>query len=448
MTYSGNQLIKVEDAGVNVSLSASMDFKDKSHTSKEYYYDRNGRLAKDLNKGIDTISYNLLNLPRSLTISASSNSVTNTYMYAADGRKLKTNISGKKTDYCGNVIYENNTLKSILIDGGYIEGGKYYFYLTDHLGNNRVVANESGTIVQSNHYYPYGMSFTEGTQTSSQPYKFGGKELDTQKGLNWYDFEKRQMDPVIGRFPTPDPLAEKYYSVSPYVYCDNNPMNRIDPDGRDSYLLIWFSKDNETGHAGIAVDNYKLQKVMDSKGKPVLDSKGNYTYEMVKDGTMTYYDLWPNDEVGMSELQSNVKSDYSKGIKINSISDLMRKDPTGSRSGNVSAEGRAADGIVQIDTDYDQDKGYASGTANSGKMYNASEFNCSTFAENALKKAFPALDASQFVKVPFSLRLLYKNTRVVAPNNLYNAAMKLPGATNISGPKSVVAKPYLEYYGK
>jgi len=58
------------------------------------------------------------------------------------------------------------------------------------------------------------------------------------------------------------------------------------------------------------------------------------------------------------------------------------------------------------------------------------------------------LDASQFVKIPFPLNAIYNDTRVVAPNNLYNATMKLPGATNIRGPKSVVAKPYLEYYGK
>lgn len=259
------------------------------------------------------------------------------------------------------------------------------------------------------------------------------------------------LSPNEKKFLTIDPLCEKYYSISPYAYCMNNPVNAIDPDGKDSYLLIWFSGNNETGHAGIAVDNYKQQEVRDRRGNVVLDSKGNPTNEMVKDGTMTYYDLWPNSPVGKTELQSNVNSDYSKGLTINSLSDLQTKDPTGSRSGNVSAEGRAADGIVQINTTYDQDiriQGYASTTANSGKAYNASNFNCSTFAENAFKKVFPALDASQFVKIPGALKLIYNDTRVVAPNNLYNATMTLPGARNIRGPKSVIAKPYLQYYGK
>ncbi|WP_291528811.1 DUF6443 domain-containing protein [Bacteroides sp. UBA939] len=232
MTYSGNQLTKAEDTVTGVSLSASMDFRNNTNVAQEYVYDKNGNLTKDLNKGISNISYNALNLPRSLTISNTFGSATNTYVYAADGRKVSTHISGKGTDYCGNVIYENDALKRILFDGGYIEGGTYYFYLTDHQGNVRVVANASGTVVQSNHYYPFGMSFTEGTQTSSQPYKYSGKELDTQKGLNWYDSQARMYDPALGRFTTMDPLAEEYYSWSSYSYCLNNPVKFVDPDGK------------------------------------------------------------------------------------------------------------------------------------------------------------------------------------------------------------------------
>jgi RHS repeat-associated protein len=183
--------------------------------TKEFLYDKNANLIKDYNKSITEISYNVLNLPQTLKIS----SATNTYTYAADGRKLKTVLGGSKiTDYCGNVIYENGLLKRILVDGGYIENGTYSFYLTDHLGNNRVIASSSGSIVQSNHYYPFGMSFAEGSATSQQPYKYNGKELDTERGLNLYDYSARYMDPALGRFSTVDPMAEKYYDSSPYAY--------------------------------------------------------------------------------------------------------------------------------------------------------------------------------------------------------------------------------------
>ncbi len=235
MSYAGNQLVKADDAGTNVTLSASMDFKNNSNAAKEYYYDLNGNLTRDLNKGVVGVTYNLLNLPRSIRINNALGQGTNTYTYAADGRKLQSVIGSKKTDYVGNMIYENGVLKRILIDGGYMEGDAYYFYLTDHLGNNRVVANANGGIVQTNHYYPFGMSFAEGVTTSKQPYKYNGKELDTEKGLNLYDYSARLMDPVLGRFGAIDPKAEKYYGISPYAYVGNNPLKFIDPDGKD-----WF----------------------------------------------------------------------------------------------------------------------------------------------------------------------------------------------------------------
>jgi uncharacterized protein RhaS with RHS repeats len=66
----------------------------------------------------------------------------------------------------------------ILVDGGYYEGGVYYYYVTDHLGNNRVVVNQSGTVTQKNHYYPFGTAFADATGQENQPYKYNGKELD------------------------------------------------------------------------------------------------------------------------------------------------------------------------------------------------------------------------------------------------------------------------------
>lgn len=57
-------------------------------------------------------------------------------------------------------------------------------YLQDHLGNNRVVAKSDGTVIQTNHYYPFGISFTESTHGDKQPYKYNNKELDMNNGLN------------------------------------------------------------------------------------------------------------------------------------------------------------------------------------------------------------------------------------------------------------------------
>ena len=166
-----------------------------------------------------------------------SNGNTITYLYAADGRKLRTvhvlNGSAITTDYSGNVIYENGVQKLLLTEEGYVDlvnSNTYYYYLKDHQGNNRVVVSSSGTVVETNHYYPFGSTFAS---SNVQPYKYNGKELDTKNGLNCYDYGARHYDAVLGRWFVVDPLAEKYYSSSPFVYCGNNPINRIDPTGME-----------------------------------------------------------------------------------------------------------------------------------------------------------------------------------------------------------------------
>ena len=119
----------------------------------------------------------------------------------------------------------------MLTEEGYINLNSpttYYYYLKDHQGNNRVVINSSGTVQEVNHYYPFGSTFAS---SSVQPYKYNGKELDTANGLNWYDYGARNYDAALGRWHVVDPLAEKYYSTTPYGYCLNNPVKYIDPTG-------------------------------------------------------------------------------------------------------------------------------------------------------------------------------------------------------------------------
>ena len=199
-----------------------------------------------------------------MIINSPSVKAKNYYTYSASGVKLKTeqrydpnytvtpsNATNptndglsdyKNTDYAGNIIYETvkrgSTVTNktrVLVDGGYIENGVYYYYLTDDLGNNRVVVNASGTVIQKNHYYPFGMSFADTplAEQGKQPYKYNNKELDQMHGLNMYDSNARLYDPIIPRTPAPNPHAENYYNWSPYAWVGNNPMRVIDPTGMD-----------------------------------------------------------------------------------------------------------------------------------------------------------------------------------------------------------------------
>ncbi len=263
-TYRSNQLRNIIDSGPNVTYNGTNDFKDYSKsTASEYLYDDNGAMKYDLNKGISSIQYNYLHLPHIIDLKNPVAEARNMYTYAADGTKLSVKhawnpspsstavtgtavnvsalTSSKITDYVGNKVYENGTLKRILVEGGYydVAAQKYQFYIQDYLGSNRIVSDANGTSKQYTQYYPFGAAFGENSGTETQPYKYTGQELDTDRGLNLYDYHARQYDPAVGRFLSMDPLAEKYYSTSPYAYCGNNPITRIDPTGMD-----WWTTNN------------------------------------------------------------------------------------------------------------------------------------------------------------------------------------------------------------
>ena len=147
-----------------------------------------------------------------------------------------------RIDYCGNVIYDRGE-RRLLTDEGYVTFAadgtpQYHFYLRDHLGNIRVVFDQAGTAEQVTHYYPFGGVMRESTNPGLQPYKYGGKELDRTSGLDTYDFGARIYFADRLQWGQMDPLCEKYYDVSPYGYCHNNPIIMFDQDGKQPVKYI------------------------------------------------------------------------------------------------------------------------------------------------------------------------------------------------------------------
>ncbi len=227
-------------------LNLSTSLSGNRISSGSATYDAKGRQTA-YTQGISrTVTYNLLDLPQQETVGSS---VVIDRKYGADGMKLQEKVTTNSNsvltrDYVGSLIYENGTLKKILFDGGYVDmtgsAPAYRFFLTDHLGSVRVVAAADGTVMQVNHYYPYGGLMTDPRHTISSPaasdsrYRFSSKELSEESGE--YDFGARFLDPVPGRFITLDPLAEKYYNLSPYAYCAGNPISFVDPDGRKVFF--------------------------------------------------------------------------------------------------------------------------------------------------------------------------------------------------------------------
>ena len=111
---------------------------------------------------------------------------------------------------------------------------QWNYYVNDHLGNTRVVLDEAGDVKEFYDYYPFGLSLRENIVGDEKArFKFTGKELDEEQGLDWYYFGARYYDASIGRWLSLDPLAGKYQSLSPYNYVANNPLLFVDYDGND-----------------------------------------------------------------------------------------------------------------------------------------------------------------------------------------------------------------------
>jgi RHS repeat-associated protein len=114
---------------------------------------------------------------------------------------------------------------------GQIEESGRYFYHGDHLGSTSFVTDARGRVSQYVAYMPYGEAlFEEHSNTRDMPYLFNAKERDEETGLYYYG--ARYLDPETAVWYGVDPLAMKYPDYSPYIYCANNPLKYIDPDGK------------------------------------------------------------------------------------------------------------------------------------------------------------------------------------------------------------------------
>ena len=299
-SYNGNLLRNISNSGT-------------SGGGGSFTHDTNGNLTRDGLSTLD-IDYN----DRNLTSRISSGGATLAeYEYLADGTKLRAlDGGGNGYQYIGSLIYTQTagqtgspaiTLDCAVTSAGRIvrentaDGSSTYkvqHYLRDHLGSVRaVIDGDTGTVIEASDYYPFGkrIQVTDpvsepvgGSQYASEPavapvapatsvastsspnrWRFSGKEDQSFLGASipLLDFGARMYNPAIARWTAADPLSEKYYGISPYVYCLGNPISIIDPNGMDIWTMdekgnvVWVKESDDhrlyyMNNDGLLSDDY------------------------------------------------------------------------------------------------------------------------------------------------------------------------------------------------
>ena len=375
---NSNKLMQVTDA----QPTATSGFKDGSTTGDDYVYDANGNMTVDKNKNITSIVYNHLNLPTKI-IFTTGNIV---YIYTASGQKMqKTVTEGTNTtttDYLGGYQYQNTVLQFFPTAEGYVKNTpvsgtntySYVFNYADHLGNVRISYTQNPstntlTILDENSYYPFGLKHTVSNavvQGQDYKYKYNGKELQDEMGLNMYDYGSRLYDPARAGWSNVDQLAEKYPSIYPYAYVANNPVNLIDPDGREivdpkGRSAMSYDKKGNVHFTKYATNDIKrivnalnltsegrtqLRKAHNSDIKVKMNISSRDFAEKTEDGkiTRTYGETIQGNNNADDNYGRKINSDGTYGIKEATITiyegsiNENIKDGSGSRIENLTTE--------------------------------------------------------------------------------------------------------------
>ena len=290
ISYDRNgNLLSMQRCGVGLTpQTISFTYGGSNHRCG-FQYDASGNVTSEGQEGLQ-IAYNIIGLPASVSLPLMMDHLVD-YCYLADGIKrsaLDSNEDGYLYDGSFRYVVEGGntySLESIAYDGGRFyanedyaaygempviepdepdepepdpgmisggvfpdepieeeeeledDGNAFYsvVYITDHLGSVRVEVGPDGTVLKHHEYLPYGEHLGGNvSNVETNDYLYGGKELQQRFGVNLYDSGAR-FQSNTGAFTSPDPLAEKYYSISPYAYCAGNPVNLVDPKGRDWY---------------------------------------------------------------------------------------------------------------------------------------------------------------------------------------------------------------------
>ena len=203
-----------------------------------------------------------------------------------------------------------------------------YYYHPDHLGSAQLVTDCQGKEYERIEYTPYGESWIEKSSNGLEllPYKFTGKELDSETGLYYYG--ARYMNPKTSNWLSADPALGDYIPSVPtdeearkhngnlpgmggvfnmvnlalYHYTGNNPVKYTDPDGKifEHYTNSYLQNDI----------NWKNQEYGGVKGETLGNSGCNLTAAVNNVNALTGSDFTPSGAEPNAYVNAKGNFDY------------------------------------------------------------------------------------------------------------------------------------------
>ena len=325
----GNQLVRVKRYPGTKDSEGKVAF-GIEEADNPFEYDTMGNLVYDGQNQLK-ISYDFLNLPEKIAPaelhSQAGDLFLANYCYLWNGEKVaSTDVRGNGYLYIGSVRYELEGAKPAFESAPFAMGrigrlGEEYdtrYFLNDHLGSVRTIVNQNGVVTAEYDYMPYGMQHKTSSLATSDTneFRYNGKELQSRFCVDLYDSQAR-LQGMNARFNSIDPRAEEMTDISPYAYCADNPINRIDYDGEYPILLPLIK-----GAVGAVVDATAQVSVAMADDQGFFEALSNIDYTSIGASFMTSALLSPGMSTAAkvttaSVIAVDVAVDYSenKGLE-------------------------------------------------------------------------------------------------------------------------------------